>query len=58
MVVARTLALNCLTSHYAPLWQEVYDLAFTDQRWSQPDNPRLPQDFWENLTSDWTVSVP
>ena len=50
---ARTLALNCLTTHYADLWQEVFDLAFTDQRWSQPDNPRLPQDFWANLTSDW-----
>ena len=50
----RYMALNCLTTHYADLWQEVYDLTFTDQRWSQPDNPRLPQDFWENLTSDWT----
>ena len=40
--------------NYAPLWNEVYDLAFTDQSWSQPDNPRLSQDFWQNLTSDWT----
>jgi hypothetical protein len=32
----------------------VFDLAFTDQEWSQPDNPRLPQDFWVSLTSDWT----
>jgi hypothetical protein len=53
-VVVRGLSLNCLTTHYAPLWQEVYDLAFTDQQWSQPDNPRLPQEFWSNLTSDWT----
>ncbi|MCF8168568.1 MAG: hypothetical protein K9J77_08160 [Rhodoferax sp.] len=30
------------------------DLSFTDQSWSQPDNPRLPQDFWPALTSDWT----
>jgi hypothetical protein len=44
-LAARALALNCLTTHYAPLWKEVYDLAFTDQRWNQPDNPRLPQDF-------------
>jgi len=51
---ARALALNCLTAHYAPLWEEVYDIAFTDQSWSQPDNPRLPQDFWQDLTSDWT----
>ncbi len=51
---SRYLSLNCLTTHYAPLWQQVYDLAFTDQSWSQPDNPRLPQEFWQNLTSDWT----
>lgn len=53
-VNSRYLALNCLTTHYAPLWEEVYDLDFADQRWSQPDNPRLPQDFWANLTRDWT----
>jgi len=53
-VVARTLALNCLTAHYAPLWEEVFDPDFADQRWSQPDNPRLPQDFWPSLTRDWT----
>ena len=53
-ISARALALNCLTTHYAPLWEQVYDLAFTDQIWSQPDNPRLPQDFWQDLTSDWT----
>ncbi|OYT93526.1 MAG: N-6 DNA methylase [Burkholderiales bacterium PBB3] len=53
-ISVRYLALNCLTTHYAPLWEQVYDLAFTDQSWSQHDNPRLPQDFWQNLTSDWT----
>jgi hypothetical protein len=53
-VASRYLALNCLTTHYAPLWVQVYDLSFTDQSWSQPDNPRLPQDFWQDLTSDWT----
>lgn len=53
-VATRTLALNSLTNYYADLWEQVFDLAFTDQRWSQPDNPRLPQDFFENLTSDWT----
>ena len=51
---ARYLSLNCLTIHYAPLREEVYDLNFADQQWSQPDNPRLPQDFWQNLTSTWT----
>lgn len=53
-IEARTLALNGLTTHYVPLWDEVFDPDFADQRWSQPDNPRLPQDFWPNLTRDWT----
>lgn len=53
-IAARSSALNCLTSHYADLWEQVFDLAFTDQRWSQPDNPRLPQEFFENLTGDWS----
>ena len=53
-LISRTLALNCLTNHYAPLWEEVFDLDFSDQRWSRPDNPRLPHDFWPTLTSTWT----
>ncbi|MCV2356562.1 class I SAM-dependent DNA methyltransferase [Paucibacter sp. B2R-40] len=53
-VSSRYIALNCLTSHYAPLWEQLYEIAFCDQSWSQPDNPRLPQDFWQDLTSDWT----
>lgn len=53
-VAARALALNCLTAHYAPLWEQVYDIEFSEQRWSQPANLRLPQDFWSNLTGTWT----
>ncbi|ULR90334.1 Eco57I restriction-modification methylase domain-containing protein [Comamonas sp. B21-038] len=53
-LASRYLTLNCLTTHYAPLWEEVYDLDFADQSWSQPSNPRLPQDFWSSLTSTWT----
>jgi hypothetical protein len=53
-VVSRALSLNCLTSYCAPLWEEVYDIAFTEQQWSQPNNFRLPQEFWQNLTHDWT----
>lgn len=51
---ARYLVLNCLTTHYAPLWDEVYGVDFADQAWSQPSNPRLPQGFWSQLTSNWT----
>lgn len=53
-VFSRVLALNSLTTHYAPLWEQVYDLDFADQRWTQPGNPRLPQGFWSALTSTWT----
>lgn len=53
-LASRYLALNCLTTHYAPLWEEVHDLDFADQRWSQPGNPRLPHGFWPALTSTWT----
>jgi hypothetical protein len=47
---ARILILNCLTTHYAPLWEELFDPGFREESWSQPDNPRLPQDFFRDLT--------
>lgn len=53
-LAGRFLALNCLTTHYAPLWEDVYDVEFAEQQWSQSANPRLPQDFWSNLTGTWT----
>jgi hypothetical protein len=52
-VTIRTLALNCLTSHYAPLWAEVFSTDFCDECWSQPVNPRLPQRFFRDLTPEW-----
>ena len=52
-LVARVVALNCLTTHYAALWRDVFTTAFTTQRWSQPDNPRLPHGFFAGLTPDW-----
>jgi hypothetical protein len=54
IVNSRSYALACLSTHYASLWEDSFDLQFTDQCWSQPDNPRLPQNFWQNLTRDWT----
>jgi hypothetical protein len=53
-IASRASVLNCLTSYYAPLWEEVFNLTFTDQNWSQPENPRLPQDFFACLSSEWT----
>ena len=53
-LASRYLALNCLTTHYAPLFEQVFDLDFADQCWSQPGNPRLSHGFWPALTSTWT----
>jgi len=52
-VLLRAAILNSLTRHYAPLWAEVFTPDFTIQRWSQPNNPRLPQDFFAKLTPEW-----
>ncbi len=56
-LAVRALALNCLTTHYAPLWAEVFSPDFTTQRWSQPlggqPDPRLPQAFFAALTPEW-----
>ncbi|MFM6172271.1 MAG: hypothetical protein ACKPB4_09090, partial [Sphaerospermopsis kisseleviana] len=60
----RTLALNCLTTHYTDLWADCFDPAFTTDRWSKPDvgeafpseNPRLDPHFFANLTPTWQRS--
>jgi hypothetical protein len=52
-LIPRYLALNCLTNHYAILWAEVFTQDFTTREWSQPDNPRLPQEFFSKLTPEW-----
>lgn len=55
----RALVLNCVTTHYADLWQSTWQPAFRDQRWSigaDSDHPGarvLPQTFFEDLTPDW-----
>jgi hypothetical protein len=51
---ARYMVLNCLTEDYCELWEEIYSIEFNEIEWSQGSNPRLPQDFWQNLTRDWT----
>jgi hypothetical protein len=48
----RALLLNCLTSHYADLWMECWDPAFSKDSWAKTD-PRLDKDHFHNLTPDW-----
>ena len=44
---SRCLRLNCVTNHYAELWQEVWNPAYREETWSIND-PRLAP--WDTLT--------
>jgi len=52
----RALALNCLTSHYANFWRELFARSFQQDRWAKPDT-RLPTSFFKALTPHWTRHV-
>jgi hypothetical protein len=52
-LLARTLLLNCLTTHYAELWSALYDPAFRQDRWAKPDDPRLPHELFSSLGPTW-----
>jgi len=54
-VAARTLVLNCLTTHYADLWEQSWDEAYRSETWLG-DDPRLNPDFWRSLAPTWTRS--
>ncbi len=49
---ARALALNCLTSWYASLWEKAFDSAFHAQKWAGGD-PRLDHQFFAALPARW-----
>ena len=51
--IVRTLALNCLTMHYAELWRESWDEAYRNETWLGND-ARLAAGFWRELTPEWT----
>jgi hypothetical protein len=52
--VVRALRLNCLTSHYAPLWEALWEEAFREDR-PATDDPRAGT--YENLGPKWTRDV-
>jgi len=54
LLFSRTLRLNCLTTHYAALWEELYQPAFNRDGWAKAD-PRLSP--WANLTPHWQRHV-
>ncbi len=48
----RTLALNCLTTHYTDFWADCWNPTFPHDTWTKPD-PRLDNAFFRNLTPQW-----
>ncbi|MEO1827887.1 MAG: hypothetical protein ABGX82_03575 [Pseudomonas sp.] len=53
-VLQRVLSLQCLTSHYADLWQSNWQDNFRQQCWAiREPIAALPQDFFTNLTPEW-----
>lgn len=51
----RTLLLNCLNKHYAPLWQDNWQESFTQDNWSKNDDRLKP---FATLTKEWQWSTP
>ena len=52
----RALALNCLNTHYATFWRELFLPVFQRDRWGKPDL-RLPASFFTALTPHWSRHV-
>jgi hypothetical protein len=48
----RALSLNSLTANFFDLWQSCYQTIFNQDHWAKSD-PRLPSDFFKQLTSGW-----
>jgi hypothetical protein len=58
LIAVRSLLLNCLTTHYADLWAECWDDAFTGDAWTK-DDPRLNADTdFADLTDTWDWDTP
>jgi len=52
----RALLLTCLTTHYADLWRECFDPAFTADCWAK-DDPRLDNANFQRLIPTWERNV-
>ena len=52
----RALILNCLTSRYAELWQDLFTPEFQNDHWAKSDQ-RLPRSLFTDLTPSWTRHV-
>lgn len=50
-----TLQLNCLNKYYAPLWEDNFNPAYTQEQWSKTDERLKP---FNTLTPQWQWSTP
>ncbi|MER6064111.1 class I SAM-dependent DNA methyltransferase [Streptomyces sp. NPDC001792] len=57
-LLLRTLRLNALTTHYSPLWEELYDPRWAGyEDWANPNWPNL-KPLSSGLTTSWQYSTP
>ncbi|MGW7436045.1 Eco57I restriction-modification methylase domain-containing protein [Streptomyces sp. NPDC054849] len=57
-LLLRTLRLNALTTHYAPLWAELFDPRWAGyEDWANPDWPHI-EPLAASLKSTWEYSTP
>lgn len=52
---ARILLLNCLTKHYAELWEDMWKEKYKQESWSIEDNRLKP---FASLTEQWQWATP
>jgi hypothetical protein len=53
----RSLILSILTVNYSTLWKEQFDEEFKYDCWSKLNDPRLNNNFFNNLTPNWQRNV-
>lgn len=56
-IVARALALNCMTSYYSDIWNELESDRLASVRWTKND-VRLNENTFLSLGKDWTKDSP
>lgn len=56
-IIIRCISLSSLTTSYKILWEEQFNKKFKTDSWSKPNDPRLNQNFFKNLTPIWQRNV-
>ncbi len=54
-LLLRTLRLNCMTADYAPLWEELFDPSWKQDRWTDAEFDRLDLG---DVEPKWTMDTP